>query len=309
MGTKGGWDVGRALNRLTAKAIEKVKTPGHYADGGGLYLQVTSAHAKSWVFRYTRDGRAREMGLGSLNAVSLADAREKAAACRKQLAEKIDPLEARKAADAARSVAAAKTLTFSECADAYIAAHRAGWKNAKHSEQWKATLATYAHPVIGALPVASIDVGLVMQVLEPIWATKTETASRLRGRLEKILDWAKTRGYREGDNPARWRGNLDNQLPKRSKVTKVEHHPALPYADLGDFMTELREQEGIAARALEFAILTSARTGEVIEARWPEFHFRNATWIVPEGRMKASKEHRVPLCARAIAILKEMKIP
>jgi len=305
MGTKGGWDVGRALNRLTAKAIEKVKTPGHYADGGGLYLQVTSAHAKSWVFRYTRDGRAREMGLGSLNAVSLADAREKAAACRKQLAEKIDPLEARKAADAARSVAAAKTLTFSECADAYIAAHRAGWKNAKHSEQWKATLATYAHPVIGALPVASIDVGLVMQVLEPIWATKTETASRLRGRLEKILDWAKTRGYREGDNPARWRGNLDNQLPKRSKVTKVEHHPALPYADLGDFMTELREQEGIAARALEFAILTSARTGEVIEARWPEFHFRNATWIVPEGRMKASKEHRVPLCARAIAILKK----
>ena len=202
---------------------------------------------------------------------------------------------------------AAKAMTFRDCAARYIASHRAGWRNPKHAAQWEATLATYAGPVMGGLSVQAIDTALVLKVLEPIWTTKPETAGRVRGRIESVLDWAKVRGYRAGENPARWRGHLDKLLPARSKVRRVEHHAALPYAELPGFLMSLRDQEGIAARALEFAIVTAARTGEVIGARWSEIDLLEKIWTVPPGRMKAGKEHRVPLSARALAILEEMQ--
>jgi integrase len=197
-------------------------------------------------------------------------------------------------------------MTFQQCADAYIAAHRAGWRNNKHAGQWAATLATHAE-AIGSLPVQAIDTALVFKCLEPIWRTKPETASRVRGRIESVLDWAKVRGYRTGENPAHWRGHLDHLLPARSKVRRVEHHAALPYAELPGFLVALREQQGIAARALEFTILTAARTGEVIGARWSEFDLLDKAWTVLAERMKASREHRVPLSARALAILQEIQ--
>jgi integrase len=198
-------------------------------------------------------------------------------------------------------------MTFRECAEAYIAAHKAGWRNPKHAAQWPSTLETYVHPVFGALPVQAVDVGLVMKALEPIWQTKPETASRVRGRIEAALDWATARGYRKGENPARWRGHLDKLLPARGKVRKVEHYPALCYVEMGDFIAGLREQGGVAPRALEFLILTATRTGEVIGARWEEFDLAEKLWTVPGARMKAGKEHRVPLSGRALAITDEME--
>jgi integrase len=296
----------RAVGRLSAVALPKLKT-GMHADGGGLYLQVTKGGARTWVFRFMLHGRAREMGLGPLHIVSLSEAREKARGCRKLRHEGIDPIEARNAKHAEERLAAATALTFKECAERYIEAHRAGWKNSKHAKQWPSTLEAYVYPVFGALFVQAIDVGLVMKVLEPIWRTKPETASRVRGRIESVLDWATVRGYRKGDNPARWRGHLDKLLPARAKVRKVEHHAALPYADVGHFVAGLREQEGIASRALEFLILTATRTGEVIGARWDEFDLDEKLWTVPGVRMKAGKEHRVPLSARALAVIDEMR--
>jgi integrase len=198
-------------------------------------------------------------------------------------------------------------MTFDACAAAYIAAHNTSWRNAKHRDQWRNTLTSYAGPAFGSLPVQSIDVGLVMKALEPIWQAKPETASRLRGRIEAVLDWATVRGHRKGENPARWRGHLDKLLPARSKVHKVKHHPALPYNEMADFVAELRKQEGVAARALEFLILTAARTGEVIGARWDEVDVEEKIWVVPAARMKAGREHRVPLSSAAVAILEEMK--
>ena len=215
----------------------------------------------------------------------------------------LDPIDARRAERARLRLDAAKAITFKQCAEAYIKAHRAGWHSDKHAGQWGATLATYAYPIIGALPVQAVDTGLVHKVLEPIWATKPETAGRVRGRLESILNFAKVHGYREGENPARWRGHLDQSLAPRSKVRQVQHHAALPYAELPAFLASLREQEGIAPRALEFLILTAGRTAEVIGARWNEIDMLDKTWTVPAGRMKARREHRVPLCARALAIL------
>ncbi len=297
------------VGRLTALKVLKVKTPGMYADGAGLYLQVTGdgvAHiAKSWIFRFTLRGRSREMGLGSLATFGLADARAKAAECRRLTYEGIDPIEARKAAQAKAELDVAKTLTFHECAEQYIAAHRAGWRNAKHAAQWTATVKTYAEPVIGALPVQTVDTATVMKILEPLWTKKPETASRLRGRIEAVLDWATARGYRQGDNPARWRGHLDNLLPARAKVRKVKHHAALPYDELPKFMAALCAQEGVSARALEFLILTAARTGEVIGAR-PE-EIKEKVWTVPAGRMKGGAEHRVPLSAPAASLVETMK--
>jgi integrase len=277
-----------------------------YADGGGLYLQITNGGA-SWIYRYMLAGRAREMGLGPLALFGLSEARAKALDARRLRHEGIDPIEARKAARLRARLDAAKTMTFMECAHGYITAHRAGWRNGKHAAQWEATLATYAGPVIGALPVPVIDTALVLKVLEPIWTAKPETAGRVRGRIEAILDWAKVRGYRTGENPARWRGHLDKLLPARSKVRKVEHHAALPYAEVPGFLVSLREQEGTAARALEFAILVAARTGEVVGARWGEVDLLDKTWTLPAARMKAGREHRVPLSARALAILEEMQ--
>jgi integrase len=299
------------IGKLKALQVDRIKTAGMFADGGGLYLQVTinaqdGEPAKSWIYRYMLAGKSREMGLGSLNAISLQQARLKAADCRRLRTEGIDPIDARKSTRAQDRLEAAKAITFKKAAADYIDAHRAGWRNAKRAAQWTATLTTYAEPVIGNLAVQVIDTGLVLKVLEPIWTTKPETASRLRGRIELVLDWAKVRGYRTGENPARWRGHLDKLLPARGKVRRVEHHAALPYGELPDFMALLRAQEGTAARALEFAILTAARTGEVIGAKWNEINLAERLWTIPPERMKAHKEHRVPLCDAAMAIVGEM---
>ncbi|SDR07395.1 protein of unknown function [Burkholderia orbicola] len=294
----------RAINRLSPLTVTKTTKPGLYADGGGLYLQITTAGVKSWLFRYMRSGKARGMGLGPVHTIGLADARARALDCRRQLLDGIDPIDSRNAERAAQGIAQANAVTFQHCAEKYIDSHRASWKNAKHADQWTNTLTTYAYPIFDSLAVSAIDTALVMKVLEPIWTTKTETASRVRGRIESVLDWATVRGYRDGENPARLKGHLDTLLPKRSRVQKVEHHPALPYADLPDFMKELRASEGTAARALEFLILTATRTNETIGATWQEFDLDEGTWTVPAERMKMRKEHRVPLSARAIALVK-----
>ena len=297
----------RNMERLTALAVSRAKKPGYYSDGGGLLLHITSTGAKSWVFRFMLAGKAREMGLGPLPDTTLSEARGKALEARKLRREGIDPIEHRKALRAAARLDAARAITFRECADAYIRAHRAGWRNAKHADQWESTLTTYADPVFGSLPVQGIDTGSVMRVLDPIWAEKPETAGRVRGRIEVILDWATVRGYRQGENPARWRGHLDKLLPKRSKVARVEHHAALPYREIGAFLASLRAQEGTGARALEFAILTAGRTGEILGARWDEIDLEAAIWTIPAGRMKGEREHRVPLSAPAIAVVEALK--
>ena len=297
----------RASNRLSAVKVGSTTEKGMYPDGGGLYLQVSAGGAKSWIFRFMLGGRAREMGLGPLHVIPLAEARKRAAECRRMRHDGIDPIDARNAQRNEKKLEAAKSITFDACAAAYIDAHQTGWRNAKHRDQWRNTLKSYASPVFGSLPAQTVDVGLVMKALEPIRTTKPETASRLRGRIEAVLGWATVRGYRKGDNASRWRGHLDKLLPARSKVRKVEHHTALPYVELVDFVTALRGHEGIAARALEFLILTAARTGEVIGARWDEIDLKGKIWIVPAARMKAGREHRVPLSAAAVAILGGVK--
>jgi integrase len=297
----------RPSNRLSAVEVRNVSQPGLYHDGDGLYLQVSPAGTKSWIYKYMLGGRAREMGLGPLSLISLGEARSRAFEARKLRLDGIDPIGARRAKRDAAKLEAAKSVTFDACASAYIDAHKAGWRNVKHQDQWRNTLKTYAGPVFGDLPVQGVDVGLVMKVLEPIWHEKAETASRLRGRIEAVLDWATARGYRTGENPARWRGHLDKLLPARGKVRKVEHHAALPYRELPAFMTKLQAQEGIAARALEFLILTAVRTGEVIGARWDEFNLDEGLWTIPAARMKAGREHRVPLSAPAAALIRKLK--
>lgn len=302
----------RSVERLTAIKVERFKNaekpkPGMYADGGGLYLRVTPEGARNWVLRYMLHRKPRWMGLGPLALYGLQEARAKALDARRKRHDGIDPIEARRAERARQRLDAAKAVTFKQCGDAYVASHRAGWRNDKHAAQWGSTLATYAYPVIGSLPVQGVDTGLVLKVVEPLWKSKPETASRLRGRLESILDFAKARGYRDGENPARWRGHLDKLLPARSKVRQVEHHAALPYTELPAFLVDLRTREAIAARALEFLILTAARTNEVIAARWNEIDLLDKAWTVPASRMKAHREHRVPLSPRALAILAEMQ--
>ncbi len=295
----------RAREKLKPREIEKIKQPGYYADGAGLYLQVSESGSKSWVFRYMLNRRAREMGLGPARVFSLADAREQAAEQRKLRAQGVDPIEARKAARARQALQLAKSKTFAECAREYIAEHRREWKNAKHIEQWENTIETYCGPILG-LPVQGIDVGQVLAVLKPIWNEKRETAVRLRGRIEQILDAAKVSGYREGDNPAKWRGNLKHKLAKDDRRKRIKHHAALPYTEAGAFVKDLRAQEGTAARALEFTILNASRTGETIGAIWPEFDLDAATWTVPPGRMKGHREHRVPLSQAAVKLLRAL---
>ena len=307
------WTIGgtaaRETGRLTALKVDKTKHPGMYADGGGLYLRVTDEGTKNWVLRFMLAGRPRWMGLGPVSLFGLQEARAKALDARRLRHEGVDPIEARKVAKQQARLDAARAITFKECAASYIAAHKPSWHNPKHAAQWAATLATYAEPVMGALPVQAIDTALVTKVIEPIWAEKPETASRVRGRIESVLDWAKVRGYRQGENPARWRGHLENLLPAPSKVRRVEHHAALPYAEIGGFISALRLQEGTAARALEFAILTAARTGEIIGATWGEMDLNMNVWTIPAARMKAKREHRVPLSARAFQIVADMKEP
>lgn len=296
----------RVNGKLTALAVSRQTKPGMYGDGGGLWLQVTASGAKSWLFRFVSPitGKRREMGLGAVASCPLSEARERARDARQAVNAGRDPVEERKAQRVADRVEAARGMTFADCAAAYIEAHRAGWKNEKHASQWGNTLTTYAGPVIGGLPVASVDMGLILRVLEPIWTTKTETASRLRGRIEAVLDWATVRGYRAGDNPARWKGLLDKVLPPPAKVQKVEHHAALPYGEVFDFMRDLEARDGFAALGLRFLILTACRSGEVRGATWDEIDLDAAVWTIPAERMKAGKEHRVPLSGAAVSLLK-----
>lgn len=290
--------------KLTAVKVRALTAPGRYGDGKGLWLQVRDAERRSWLFRFKLNGHERAMGLGAIEDVSLAEARAAADDARKLLRQGVDPIEHRKA-DRAAKAAAGRGITFREVAERYIAAHQAGWRNAKHSAQWTSTLATYVFPIFGDAPVAAVGIGDVMKAVEPLWQKKTETASRVRGRIESIIDYATARGWRAGENPARWRSHLENLLPARTKVRRVEHHPALPWREMGSFMQQLRQQPGVSARALEFAILTAARTGEVIGARWEEID--GDVWTVPATRMKAGREHRVPLSAAAMAVLSQMK--
>jgi integrase len=287
---------------LTARKVDTVSEPGYYADGGGLYLQVTD-NGRSWILRYQIAGRRRDMGLGPVDLVTLAEARDKALAARKLALDGFDPIETKRAAVVAARLTAAKALTFKASAEKYIASHKAGWKTAKQAALWTATLETYAYPVFGEMPVAAVDTALVTQALEPIWAVKTETAGRVRGRIESVLDWASARGYRTGENPARWRGHLENLLPQRSKVRRVKHHAALPYSEIAAFLVKLRQSDGLSARALEFAILTASRTGEVLGATWEEIDLEAKLWTVPPERMKGDREHRVPLSVPCVALL------
>ena len=299
--------MGIGINRLTALQVQRLKQPGYHADGAGLYLCVKPSGAKSWIFRYRFAGREREMGLGSLVTFGLADARERALAQRRLLADGKDPLDIKHAAQAQQRQSRADVLAFDAAAARYIASHRAGWKNAKHAEQWTNTLATYASPVLGALAVSEIQTHHVMRVLEPIWVDKTETASRLRGRLERVLDWCKVQGYRTGDNPAAWRGHLENLLSAPKKTMVVKHHAALPWREIAAFMAELRQKPGMAALLTEWIILTNCRTEEGLKARWEEIDLERAVWTVPANRMKAKKEHLIPLSQHALSVLHKVR--
>ena len=325
------------IGKLKALNVARMKTPGMYGDGGGLWLQVTSADAKSWILRYwaaerdpatgglIRDpntkrarGKSREMGLGSCATVSLEGARTLAQEYRRLLrAQGVDPIEARHDAQEQRAIEKAKAMSFKDAAEAYIKSHRKGWRNEKHAAQWSMTLLGRTPEgeetkenycaVLQQVPIQSIDTALIIKVLDPIWAEKSETAGRVRGRIESVLNWASARGFRKGENPARWRGHLDHLLPPRSKVRKVKHQPALPYAELPAFMAALRDQGGIAARALEFTILTAARAGMTTGATLDEIGTREKLWTLSAERMKSDREHRIPLAAQALDLIEKMK--
>jgi len=293
------------MENLTAVKVRNLG-PGMHGDGDGLYLRVVTAERRSWAFRYQRRGKSREMGLGGFPAVSLALARDKADAARKLLGAGIDPIDQREADRLAEAAEQAHATTFAEAASAYIEANQSGWRSGKTETQWRNTLANYAQPVLGTLACNAIETNDVLKVLKPIWAKKPETATRVRRRIEAVLSYAKTRGWRDGENPAAWRDHLALVLPARSKVAPVVHHPALDWQDAPAFMAALRAREGMGARALEFAILTAARSGEVRRAQWSEIHLDRAEWIIPAARMKAAKDHRVPLSEPALAVLREM---
>lgn len=295
----------KRAKELTAVEVRRLVAPGWHAVGTvpGLGLSVTHADSRSWVLRVTVGTKRREIGLGAYPAVTLADAHAKARVIRAEVEQGIDPLDKRREARSLLIAAQTVGMTFDQCAAAYIKAHRDGWKNAKHAQQWENTLSTYAGPVIGAMLVRHIETPHVLAVLEPIWRDRTETATRLRARLELVIDWATARGERQGLNPARWRGHLDKLLPKPSKVATTGHHAALPWREIGPFMARLRAAEGVGARCLEFAILTGARSGEARGATWSEIDTEARTWTVPAARMKAGREHRVPLSNAALALL------
>ncbi len=308
MGTLWGYDMARKAKELGALEVGRLNSPGLHAVGGvaGLALQVTGKGARSWILRVLIGGKRRDMGLGGYPDVTLAGAKEAARAARLKIKEGTDPIKDAKAKRSALYAARATAMTFSEAAKAYIAVKESEWSNAKHGDQWRNTLATYAEPVIGNIFVRDIDQSHVLRVLEPIWLDKTETAKRVQGRIENILDWATASKFRQGDNPARWRGHLDMLLAKPGKIKNIEHHPALAMDDLGAFMVELRKQEGMGARALEFAILTAARSGEVRGATWSEIDLEDATWTIPADRMKMKREHRAALNAEAVTLLESL---
>ena len=297
----------RTLNRLSALKVARAKQPGMYADGGGLYLRVAEGGSKQWVFRYAVGTRDRDMGLGPVHTLTLPEAREKAREARLLRLEGIDPIEAKRARMAALKAADARAMTFKQCAEGFIKDNEASWTSARHRQEWVGSLVRLVYPTLGSLPVAAIDTPLVLKVLKPIWEKTPETASRVRGRIENVLGWATVHHYRAGDNPARWGGLLEHALPARSKIAKVEHHAALPYAEIGAFVAKLRQDSGVAAACLQFITLTAARLDEARSATWDEIDLPNRIWIVPARRMKADKEHRVPLSAGAVVILKRMQ--
>lgn len=303
----------RLANRLTAQRIARLDKAGQYADGDGLYLAIDRAGTRSWKFRYRVGGADHWCGLGPIRDVSLAEAREAARDCRRMLRAGLDPIETRRR-QRAEARAGAAGETFAEVATLYIDAHRAGWRSPKHAAQWRTTLETYAFPVMGDLPVAAVGVAHVMRVLEPIWREKPETASRVRGRIEALLDYATARGWRTGDNPARWRGHLDNLLPARAKVQRVQHHAAMPWRDLPALIARLRgadntdtsdkRRRGVASWCLEWTILTACRSGEARGATWVEIDLAGAVWTIPGQRMKGGRDHRVPLSDAALDLLR-----
>ena len=311
----------REMHRLTARQVATATLPEGESkrllhDGGGLYLQLMRSVSgdamvrsdafginRSWLYKYELRGKRREVGLGSLRDFSLAEARQRHRALRQQVSDGIDPLAERRQRNAERVAEAAKTMTFRDCFEACLASHEDGWKNAEHRRQWRTSIEQDVLPVIGNLAVDDIGTPHIIKVLEPIWKAKPETASRTRGRIERVLAWATVRGFRSGDNPARWRGNLQEMFPAVGKIAKVNHHEAMPYVDVPAFMVKLREREHIAARALEFTILCAARTGETLGAMWDEIDPTTKTWTVPHSRMKNGKEHKVPLSNRALEIL------
>lgn len=315
----------REIERLKALTVEKLKEPGMHADGGGLYLQVSPSESKSWIFRFQLRGKRREMGLGQWPTISLAKARAKADDCRKLLDAGKDPIKDKEEKKAEQRLAEAQGRTFQQCAEQYIIDNKSAWRNIKHAEQWESSLETYVYPIIGDLAIKSIDVDLVLKVLEQteqdvgeiqfdfdgvkFWEARPETANRVRNRIERIMDWATARKYRSGENPARWRGHLESLLPKRSKLKGVKHFAALPYEEIGDFVQALQKQNGLGVKAFEFLILTAARTGEVLHARWNELDLAKKIWIIPAHRIKGGKEHRVPLTDRAIEILESLGKP
>jgi integrase len=302
----------RRAEGLSAAKVAKA-VPGRYGDGAGLYLLVRSPEAKFWLFRYRLAGRSREMGLGPAAgraAVSLADARAKARQLHERVREGKDPLAEREAEQAKAKAQAAKAqaaMSFRAVAELYVAAHEAGWRSPRHRQQWRNTLDQHVMPSLGEMPVAEVATGDVMHVLETLWRERTETASRVRGRIEAILDYAKARGWRAGENPARWRGHLQNLLPNKSKLAPVVHHPALPWPQTGALLTRLRQETSIASRAAMFCILTATRSGEVRLACWGEINFGEAVWIIPAEHTKARRTHRVPLAACAVELLREVE--
>ncbi len=296
----------RKAAELSPLSISRLKDPGLWAVGGvsGLYLHVNARGARSWILRVVVGDKRRDMGLGGYPDIGVADARQKAREARLKIEQGIDPILLRKQAKSELMALQATDKTFEQAAGEYIKIHADSWSNDKHRKQWESTLAAYAFPVVGKLSLRDIRQEHILKILEPIWTTKTETATRVRGRMESILDWAKVKGLRSGENPAAWKGHLDHMLPAPTRLKKVEHLTAVPVREMPDFMIKLRQAAGTAAQALEFLILTAARSGEVRGITWQEVSLEDALWIVPAERMKMKREHRVPLSDRAVSILK-----
>ncbi len=290
--------------KLTARKVDHLNDPGMYSDGNGLYLRVTKTGTKGWIHRYQMKGNRKDMGLGTLETISLKKAREKAADNRKLITKGIDPIAAREAEEEEKHKLSMPT--FDDCAAQVISDRATGWKNPKSAQQWTNTLNQYASPTIGTMPVDNVDTELVMRVLEPIWGVKTETASRVRNRIEIILNWARVKGYRAGENPAQWRGHLEYLLPQRNKVQKPQHHSALPYREINTFMVKLNPKTSISAKALRLTILTACRTNEVIGAAWDEIDLEQKIWTIPGNRMKMEKPHTVPLSKQVVSLLESM---
>ena len=296
----------RVLHRLSDIAVRAKKRPGYVADGGNLYLRVAPGGSKQWMFRFALRGRTRDAGLGPYPTISLVQARQEAERLRRLVTAGIDPIEARNKEREAARVAATKAVTFEACAREFIASHEQGWKGPRTAKLWRAALTAHVYPVFGSEPVGAIDTTLVLRSLQPIWSQTPVMAGRVRSMIEVVLDSAKARGLRDGQNPAQWRGHLDNLLPSRRKVRRVQHHPALPFAEIPAFMAELRARDDLPARLLEFLILTAGRSGEGRNARWDEFDVEQAMWVIPVERMKGGREHKVPLSPRAVIILEQM---